>query len=81
MYAMKRTTIFLDEPLLRRAQAYARQHGVSFATVIREAVSGYLAGGTTTAGRLPSVTGQFDSGSADTASRVDELLWRDPHGR
>ncbi|MBK8006599.1 MAG: DNA-binding protein [Gemmatimonadetes bacterium] len=78
---MKRTTIFLDEPLLRRAQAYARRHGVSFATVIREAVSGYLAGGATTAGRLPSVTGQFDSGTADTASRVDELLWRDPHGR
>jgi hypothetical protein len=30
-------------------------------------------------GVLPSVAGRFASGSSDTAARVDELLWRDPH--
>jgi hypothetical protein len=28
---------------------------------------------------LPSITGQFASGHADTSARVDELLWSDPH--
>lgn len=75
---MKRTTIFLDDQLLRRLQRAARTKGVSFAAVVREAMSRYLAdpaGGTS----LPSVAGRFASGGGDTSSRVDDLLWRDPH--
>jgi hypothetical protein len=78
MYVMKRTTVFLDESLLTRAQRHARRQGVSFATVVREALSQYLAQ-PAPAGKLPSVAGRFASGTADTADRVDELLWRDPH--
>ena len=76
---MKRTTIFLDDVLLRRAKQIARSEGKSFAQVVREAVANYVAGGRSLVGKLPSVAGQFESGAADTAARVDEFLWRDPH--
>lgn len=74
---MRRTTIFLDDKLLREAQRHARRTGASFATVVREALTRYLAG--PTAASLPSIAGSFASGKRDTASRLDELLWRDPH--
>jgi hypothetical protein len=78
MYVMRRTTVFLDDKLLRDLQRVARAKGVSFATVVREALSGYLTapGG---AGSVPSIAGRFTSGSGDTSERVDELLWHDPH--
>lgn len=79
MYVMKRTTVFLDEPLLRRARQAARREGRSFAHVVREALARYLAGGRPEKRQLPSVTGMFSSGHTDTSQRVDELLWRDPH--
>jgi hypothetical protein len=79
MYVMKRTTVFLDDSLLLRAQRRARRQGVSFATLVREALSQYLAqpgqGGT-----VPSIAGRFASGTSDTAERADDLLWTDPHG-
>ena len=78
MYVMKRTTVFLEDKLLRRAQRAARAQGMSFANVVREALSRYLAepsGGAA----LPSIAGRFESGTSDTSARVDELLWRDPH--
>lgn len=75
---MRRTTIFLDEGLLRKAQRYARREGKSFAAVVREAIAAYISGGRK-GHRLPSVTGQFASGHADTSERVDELLWSEPH--
>lgn len=76
---MRRTSLFLDEDLTALLQKAARKRGVSFATVVREALAAYVAG---TAGgtRLPSIAGQFASGSSDTSERVDELLWQDPHG-
>ncbi|GBD33229.1 MAG: hypothetical protein KatS3mg081_0307 [Gemmatimonadales bacterium] len=80
---MKRTTIFLDSALSRRAKQAARRQGKSFAQLVREALAAYLAGGSRAAGgaeRLPSVAGRFESGHRDTSERVDELLWRDPHG-
>ena len=78
---MKRTTLFLDPDLLRRAQAAARARGVSFARVVREALLSYLAPADGAAiPSLPSVAGRFASGRADTSERVDDLLWRDPHG-
>lgn len=79
MYVMKRTTVFLDETLLARAQRYARREGVSFATVVREALSEFLAQ-PRGASPVPSVAGRFRSGGEDTSERADELLWRDPHG-
>ncbi|HLA89667.1 MAG TPA: ribbon-helix-helix protein, CopG family [Gemmatimonadaceae bacterium] len=75
---MKRTTIFLDDRLLRRLQRLARTRGVSFATVVREAMSRYVAE-PSGKGSLPSIAGRFSSGTRDTSARVDELLWRDPH--
>jgi len=78
MYAMRRTSLFLDEQLLDRLQRTADKRGVSVATLVREAVAAYLAN-PTSAARLPSIAGQFGSGHGDTAERADELLWSDPH--
>jgi hypothetical protein len=79
MYAMHRTTIFLDERLLRSARQYAERSGKSFAAVVREALAAYIAGEAGTVRRLPSVAGAFASGRSDTSERVDEFLWPDPH--
>jgi len=76
---MKRTTIFLDASTLRRAQARARSQGVSFAALVREALTAYIAGPSVSAVRLPRLTGQFASGYHDTSERVDDLLAREPH--
>jgi hypothetical protein len=75
---MRRTTIFLDEQLQRRLQRLAERQGTSFAEVVREALAQYLAR-PAGAASLPSVAGRFSSGTSDTSTRADELLWRDPH--
>ena len=80
MYVVKRTTVFLDEPLIRRAMRMARSQGRSFASLVREAVAAYVAGSPKGRRPLPSITGIADSGETDTSERVDELLWTDPHG-
>ena len=79
LYAMRRTTIFLDTATLRRAQARARSQGVSFAALVREALAAYIAGPLTPARKLPAIAGQFASGHHDTSERVDDLLAREPH--
>ncbi|MES2176789.1 MAG: CopG family transcriptional regulator [Gemmatimonadota bacterium] len=75
---MKRTTMFIDEDLLKRLQRMAQKQNVSYATLVREALMEYL-DKPRSAGTLPSIAGRFASGTADTSVRVDELLWRDPH--
>ena len=75
---MRRTSLFLDEALLQRVKRAARLRGVSFATVVREALAIYLATPGGGAG-VPSIAGRFSSGTRDTSERVDELLWREPH--
>lgn len=75
---MRRTSLFLDEHLIMRLQRLARSRGVSFATLVREALTQYLAG-PTPARPLPSIAGRFTSGHTDTAERADELLWTEPH--
>jgi metal-responsive CopG/Arc/MetJ family transcriptional regulator len=75
---MKRTSLFLDDRLLRDLRRAAARDGVSVASLVREAVERYLAAPAKQP-RVPSITGRFSSGSTDTASRVDELLWHDPH--
>jgi hypothetical protein len=78
MYAMKRTSVFLEERLLRKLRAAARRQGVSAATLVREALARYLAGPPAEAS-VPGIAGRFASGTTDTSARVDELLWKDPH--
>jgi hypothetical protein len=80
MYTMKRTTIFLEESLLRRSRGLAQRRGISFAELIRRAVTRYLAEEEGGAARVPGIAGRFASGEADTAERAEELLWMDPHG-
>lgn len=76
---MKRTTVFLDEKLLRQLKKLAQRRNVSFASLVREAIATYVAE-PASAGAVPSVAGRFASGAADTSERVDALLWREPHG-
>ncbi len=78
MYAMKRTSLFLDERLLRSLSRAAKQRQVSVASLIREAVANYLAD-SVSGGRLPSIAGRFSSGRDDVAERNEELLWNEPH--
>lgn len=75
---MKRTSIFLDTALLRRAHEFARREGKSFASVVREALAAYIVASGKSQSRLPSVAGGFASGRSDTSERVDELLWPEP---
>jgi hypothetical protein len=75
---MKRTTIFLNAELLKALKRLASRRGVSFATVVREAMSAYVAK-PTAGSSVPSVAGRFASGTTDTSSRVDELLWASAH--
>jgi len=75
---MKRTSLFLDGKTLSDLKRAARLRQVSVASLVREALSRYLAE-PATAARLPSVTGRFSSGKTNTSGRTDKLLWRDPH--
>jgi hypothetical protein len=77
---MKRTTIFVPEPLERDLQLYARSERKPVAAVVREAIVEYLAE-RRPASALPSFVGVGRSGRSDIAERHEELLWTDPHGR
>jgi plasmid stability protein len=72
---MKRTTIFLTEALERELQLQAAREGRSTASVVREALSAYVAQ-RRGPGTLPSFAGAFSSGRSDTAERHEELLFR-----
>jgi hypothetical protein len=78
---MKRTTIFIPETLERDLQLYARKAGRPMASVVREAVEQYLAGGAARV-RLPSFAGVGSSGRSDTADRHESILFAglEPHG-
>jgi hypothetical protein len=78
IYAMRRTTVFLDDQTLHRAQAYADRQGVSFASVVREAVAAYIADPQRPS-TVPSIAGRFASDRTDVASNVDHYLWTNPH--
>jgi hypothetical protein len=75
---MRRTSLFLDAKILRDLKTAADRRKVSVASLVREAIARYLSE-PTGAARLPSVTGRFSSGKKNTSTRVDDLLWRDPH--
>ena len=78
---MKRTTIFMPETLERDLQLYARREGKPAASVVREAVTRFIARRSTSV--LPMFAGAFDSGRSDTAERHDEILFGTlgPHGQ
>src|SRR5471032_2264723 len=76
---MKRTTIFVAEPLERDLQLEARQQNKTVASVVREALAEYLVTRRSTSA-LPSFTGIGDSGRTDIAKRHEKLLWTEPHG-
>lgn len=78
---MKRTTIFVPDPLERDLQLYARRERRSAASVVRDAIAEYLLARRSDA-PLPSFAGAFDSGRADTAERHEEIVFKrlDPHG-
>ena len=78
-YGMKRTTVFFDDQMMLQLQRAAQRTGVSTASLVREAVAMYLAAPGATS-PLPSIAGQFASGTSDTSEQVDTLLWKDPHG-
>lgn len=80
MYAMRRTSLFLDDGVQRHLRQLARKRGTSVAQLVREALSLYIARAAAPAAALPSVAGRFSSGTEDTSDRVDDLLWREPHG-
>ena len=85
MYAiihhMKRTTIFVPEPLERDLQLYARLQRQPVAWVVREAIVEYLAARRPVSA-LPSFVGIGASGRSDIAERHEELLWTAPrHAR
>jgi len=75
---MERTSLFLDAKILQDLKRAAGRRQVSVASLVREAISRYLAE-PASAARLPSVTGRFSSGKTNTSGRTDKLLWRDPH--
>jgi hypothetical protein len=75
---MKRTSLFLDPRTLADLKRAARQRNVSVASLVREAVTSYLAEPSAEA-RVPSIAGRFSSGHRNTSARVDDLLWRNPH--
>lgn len=79
MYAVKRTTVFLEDSVIDRANRYADKHGTSFASVVREALSAFLSESPERS-RLPSIAGRYRSTDAtNIAERAEELLWEDPH--
>jgi len=70
----KKTTVYLDEALLRSLKRLAHARRVSEALILREAVAEYTANASKNAGRrLPKSLG-FASGPGNLSERTDELL-------
>ena len=70
---MKRTTIFLPEPLERRLHSYARRAEKPIAEVVREALTKHLDSERREPIRMPPT---FDSGRTDISSRLDEFVFQ-----
>jgi hypothetical protein len=66
-----KTTVYLDEPVLRAVKRVARERGTSEALVIREALATYVR---KEPQRLPRFVGMVKDGPPDLAEKVDEYL-------
>jgi plasmid stability protein len=74
---MKRTTLFLDAGLERDLQLIAERDGRSTASVVREALTAWVAGKKTAAAPKLRFVAAGGSATADTAERHEELLFRE----
>jgi hypothetical protein len=79
---MKRTTVFLTESLERDLQVIARRQKRPLASVVREALDGYVNREVRRKGPSLRFAGIGASGRSDTAERHEEMLFRElrPHG-
>jgi predicted transcriptional regulator len=68
---MHKTTMYLEDDLYVRLQRAAEASGRTQASVVREAVAVYLAGGQK---RRPRSIGLGRSGSGDLGERAEDLL-------
>ena len=71
MASMHKTTMYLDDDLYARVQRAADATGRTQASLMREAVAVYLAGGKT---RRPKSLGLGRSGKGDLGERAEDLL-------
>jgi len=72
---MKRTTVFLDERLESDLHALARRQKRPMASIVREALDGYVSREVRRKGPELRFTGIGASGRSDTAERHEELLF------
>jgi metal-responsive CopG/Arc/MetJ family transcriptional regulator len=70
---MKRTTIFVDEELLRKLGQIAKREDTTFSQVVRRALERYVSRRSPKRSRL-SLVGIGRSGRKDVAEHAEELL-------
>ena len=70
----KKTTVYLDEVLLRSLKQLARSRGVSEAMIVREAVTAYTAAARKAATRRVPRSLGVASGPGDLSQRAEDLL-------
>jgi predicted transcriptional regulator len=68
---MHKTTMYLENDLYERLQQAAEASGRTQASLVREAVAAYLAGGKS---RQPRSIGLGKSGAGDLSERAEDLL-------
>jgi predicted transcriptional regulator len=74
VYAVRRTTIFTDEKVLREIESIARRGQRSLSATIRAALDEFVQRHRRSAG-TPSFVALGRSGRSDVAERSEELLW------
>jgi metal-responsive CopG/Arc/MetJ family transcriptional regulator len=72
-WAMKRTTVFADEDIIRKLREIAKRENSSVAEVTRKALVEYVSRRRAKRSRL-SLVGVGRSGRKDVAERSEELL-------
>ncbi len=74
---MKRTTIFMDEVLLKEMKEISEYENISVAGMVREAMAEYVVKKRRPEKKL-SFTGIGDSGRNDISEKHEDLLWKEP---
>jgi hypothetical protein len=72
---MHKTTLYLDEATLVEIRQLAQRRGTNQATVVREALSEYLA---KSSRPRPKGIGAYTSGQDDVSERAEEILGSRP---
>jgi predicted transcriptional regulator len=76
---MKRTSIYLDDAIDRDLRLLATHDGLSTASLVRDAVTQYVASRRRQAETVPGFTAFGRSGRSTVAERHESLLWQEPH--